>query len=376
MAFVSTIGFPWGGCELLWTAAAKEALLQGHEVLVSVFDWPQQHPKIEELKTLGATLHYRRRFFPSLPERVRKKIMNRLLPSGRKATYHDYLLQFKADRILFNLAGGDEIARSDDDLMVFIRQSEIPFFVAYHSLSDRPQFDSRTIENYIFQVNKARVNLFTSRLQLDLLQHQIASKIPRASVIDHPLNISKGAIPDYPSGEPVNFAVVGSLVCRWKGQDLLMRILSGPQWEARPWKLNIYGEGEDRQYLESLASYYGIRQRVFFHGYENDPGRIWQHNHVLLAPSRQDSGPIVCFEAMYFARPVVGSRMGAMPQYITDGETGVLSAGISEKDYEEALEKAWGNRDHWKEWGENGKKRLEREYNFAAGETLLALLVQ
>jgi len=382
LAFVTTIGAPWGGSEALWTATAKEALRQGHDVLVSIFDWPQQDPRIEELKAAGATFEYRRRFFPALPQRLRKKALNSLRPQGKKVTYHDYLTEYRPDLIYFNLAGGDELVRSDDWL-VFIEQTKIPYVVAYHSLSDRPQFDAATIRNYWMQMGKAKANLFTSRLQLDLLKHQIAADIPAASIIHHPLNVAGGtpgtpatgnALPAFPAMDTVQFAIIGSLVCRWKGQDILLKLFSEPQWQHRKWVLNIYGDGEDRFYLEQLAARYGVTRRVVFHGHANDLARIWETNHILLVPSRQDSGPIVCYEAMYFARPVVGSYMGVMPEFIRDGDTGVLAKGIGERDFAEALETAWDNRQYWAAWGANGKRWLDAQYDFNAVNTLLDLL--
>ena len=120
LAFVSIIGAPWGGSEVLWTRTAALALENKHEVLVSVFDWPQQAPAVEDLRDGGARMVLRRRFYPALPSRARKKLLNLWLPSGRKKTYHDYLLRFKPDCIFFSLGGGDEIAASDSDLMVFV----------------------------------------------------------------------------------------------------------------------------------------------------------------------------------------------------------------------------------------------------------------
>jgi glycosyltransferase involved in cell wall biosynthesis len=374
LAFVTTIGFPWGGCEALWTATAREALRQGHEVLVSVFDWPRQHPKIEELKEAGATFQYRKRFFPPLSKRLAKKTSNLVSPKGKKKTYHDYLTHYKPDIIFFNLAGGDELVQSPDDWMVFLHQTTIPFVVAYHSLSDRPQFSEQIIRNYWFQTGKAKANLFTSRLQLQWLEHQIAANIPAASIIHHPLNVSGNSLPAFPPMETVQFATVGSLVCRWKGQDILLKLLGEPRWKERNWNLNIYGEGEDRFYLERLAALYGVADRVVFHGHEGDIANIWSKNHILLAPSRQDSGPIVCYEAMYYARPVAGSFMGAMPEFIRSEDTGILAKGTGERDFADALETAWQHRQQWETWGENGRKFLDQHYDYSAATTLLNLL--
>ena len=64
IAFITTCGFPWGGCEQLWTRTAALALSEGHEVLISVFDWPEQHPVIRSPEGAGARLLLRRRYYP------------------------------------------------------------------------------------------------------------------------------------------------------------------------------------------------------------------------------------------------------------------------------------------------------------------------
>ena len=57
IAMISTMrAAPWGGSEELWFAAARVALARGHEVAVSVFDWPEPAPKVLALRDAGAVL--------------------------------------------------------------------------------------------------------------------------------------------------------------------------------------------------------------------------------------------------------------------------------------------------------------------------------
>src|SRR5690606_23313283 len=102
LAFVTINGSAWGGSEVLWVKTAKLALEQGHQVLVSMFDFEKLPEQILELKTLGAEFYFRRRFYPALPQRLQKRVRNKLAAPGAKVTYHDYLLSFKADRIFFS----------------------------------------------------------------------------------------------------------------------------------------------------------------------------------------------------------------------------------------------------------------------------------
>jgi len=375
IAFVSICGMPWGGSEILWVATAKEALAKGHQVLVSVFDWPEQHPAIQELESLGAVVIYRRRFYPAFFIRVKKKIINKFRAATNKATYHDYLFDFKADRILFNLSGGDEIAQDSTDLMVFIKQAKIPFSVFYHSLCVEARHTDNVADNFRILFGKAANNFFTSKMQIDLMEKQMQYSFTNASIVHHPLRTIREFPLSLNKHDRIQFCVIGSLVCRWKGHVIVLKNLAKEKWLNRNWVLNIYGTGEDELVLKDMAKQSGISDRVTFHGFTDDIELVFRENHLVLIPSTQDSGPIVLFEAMLASRPVVGSYMGAMPDYIETEKTGVLAKGISEDDFQEALETAWIYRDKWDTWGRNGKKLLEIKYDFSPEKTILKTIL-
>jgi glycosyltransferase involved in cell wall biosynthesis len=373
IAIITTCGFPWGGCEKLWTSAAELALSEGHEILISIFDWPQQHPVIRSLEASGAKLLLRRRFFPRLSVRIRKKIFNSFLSEGRKMTYHDAVLDFRPDHILFSLAGGDEIASDPADLMVFVRQLNVPFTVMHHSMTIGHVYPKTTRDLFGEVFASARHCLFTSRYQLELYREQTGDPILLGQVIAQPLPaINYNPPPDITG--TIHFALIGSLITRWKGQDMVLSILSRSPWIERDWKLDIYGAGEDEYDLRSQVSSSVIRDRVIFHGHTQDIGVIYTRHHLVLIPSRQDTGPIVLFEAMLAGRPVVGTPMGAMPEFIEDGRTGILSSGIDEASFGEAMERAWESRLDWASWGITARERILKSYDLQPDRTLLDLL--
>jgi len=375
-AFFTSNGFPWGGSEILWTAAAKEALKQNHVVLISIFDWPQQHASIEVLEEEGANLIYRRRFYPDLLTRIKKKLINNFLPSGKKSTYHEYLNRFKPDHILFNLAGGDEIATDTMDLMVFVKQTKIPFSVFYHSLSEQNYLSETIAENFIFVLQKAHYNFFTSQMQINLLQQHLGCSIDNARIINHPLRNIKVPAATRVDKVVYNLCIIGSLVTRWKGQDMVIRILAKDHWRSLNWHLNIYGDGADKEALLNLISEKKLTDKVTLHGHTEDVNNIFAENDMILIPSRQDSGPIVLFEAMLAAKPVVGTNMGAMPEYIQTGINGVLSKSTSEDAFEEAMQIAWDQKEQWVAWGRNAFDYLPEHYDFGPAQTLLNLITK
>lgn len=373
IAFITTCGFPWGGCELLWTRTAALALSEGHEVLISIYDWPEQHPVIRSLEASGATILLRRRFFPKLPVRLRKKFFNLFLPASRKVTYHDAILAFRPDHILFNLAGGDEIASDPDDLMVFVRQLKIPFTVIHHSMTIGHVYPKITCDLFAEVFASARHSLFTSRYQLELYRQQAGDPILNGRVVAHPL-------PEIPYNKltemsvVVRFALIGSLITRWKGQDIVLSILSKGPWIERDWQLDIYGAGEDEYTLRAFVESSVIRDRVFFYGHCSEIASVYAEHHLILIPSRQDTGPIVLFEAMMAGRPVVGTPMGAMPDFIEDGQTGVMSSDIDEVSFAEAMERAWLSRSEWPVWGLSAREKMLKSYDLQPEKSLLKML--
>lgn len=370
LAFYTSIGVPWGGSEILWTAAAKEALDQKHEVLVSVFNWPKQHASVDALVNSGATMIYRRRFYPAFFARFKKKVFNLFLPTGKKITYHEYFNRFQADHIFFNLAGGDEIATDTSDLMIFIEQTSIPYSVFYHSLSKEKYLTEKIAANFKYQLSKAKNNFFTSQMQIDLLQNQLDCKIKNARIVNHPLREIKEVSASV-SENVIHFCIIGSLVNRWKGQDTVIRILSKEKWRHLNWHLNIYGDGPDKDELEKLIAAYNLTAKVTMHRHTDSINELFEANDLILIPSKQDSGPIVLFEAMLAGKPVVGSYMGAMPDYIVTGVNGVLADDTGEISFENAMQTAWEQKGKWKEWGQHAKELMKNRYDFNAPQTLL-----
>jgi glycosyltransferase involved in cell wall biosynthesis len=259
--------------------------------------------------------------------------------------------------------------------MIFVRQCGIPFSVFYHSLSPDRYLTDANSENFRFVLQKAKYNFFTSEMQINLLQQQLDCRIENAFILNHPLRNIKSERSIGTKKNGFNFCIIGSLVARWKGQDIAINILSKERWRYLNWHLNLYGEGPDREALIKLISEKNISHKVTLYGQINDVNKLYADNDLVLIPSKQDSGPIVMFEAMLAAKPIVGSYMGAMPEYIQTGMNGVLAEAADEDSFEKAMESAWNQKDEWATWGRNAKIYLQQRYDFSPAQTLINFLI-
>lgn len=90
-------------------------------------------------------------------------------------------------------------------------------------------------------------------------------------------------------------------------------------------KLHMVGTGPDESMVKQLAA--GYEDRVIFHGYQSGPA-LWaiigQARAAILASEIYENAPMSVLEAYAMGKPVIGARIGGIPEMVSEGETGVL----------------------------------------------------
>ena len=90
-------------------------------------------------------------------------------------------------------------------------------------------------------------------------------------------------------------------------------------------RLVMVGDGSERSQAEHRARSLGIDRHCSFVGKQPKIARYLSAADVLLLPSDHESFGLAALEAMACEVPVVASRVGGVPEVVTDGETGYLS---------------------------------------------------
>lgn len=139
----------------------------------------------------------------------------------------------------------------------------------------------------------------------------------------HPDNEKKGAAEYSPNGEKLlihlsNFRPV-------KRVFDCVRILAEVR-KTVPAHLLMVGDGPDRGPAEHLARELKIDKHISFLGKQNHVERLIRLAHVLLMPSELESFGLVALEAMACGVVPVTTRVGGIPELITDREDGFLEA--------------------------------------------------
>jgi N-acetyl-alpha-D-glucosaminyl L-malate synthase BshA len=124
-----------------------------------------------------------------------------------------------------------------------------------------------------------------------------------------------------PGGEKIlmhvsNFRKVKNLPVLLRVFDEVSRYL--------PCRLVLVGDGPERESTERQAEEMGIAPRVAFLGDQESIGDLLPAADVFLLPSQHESFGLSALEAMSCGVPVVGSRIGGLPEVIVHDETGFL----------------------------------------------------
>ncbi len=102
-----------------------------------------------------------------------------------------------------------------------------------------------------------------------------------------------------------------------------VRVLAEVRKEV-PAHLYMVGDGPDRPEAHRLARELGLEGHVTFMGKQDHVERLFPKMHVLLMPSEMESFGLGALEGMACGVPAVATRVGGLPELVTDGVDGFL----------------------------------------------------
>ena len=148
--------------------------------------------------------------------------------------------------------------------------------------------------------------------------------LSRVSVIYNGIDLSR-CVPKttYETGETVTILHVGRFDVPKNHPGLLeaFRLLLETHPECR---LRLVGDGELRPDMEKLAQEKGIADFVEFCGMQSNVYPYLHDADIFTLPSIYEGNPMTIIEAMGTGLPIVASRVGGIPDMISDGESGLL----------------------------------------------------
>ncbi len=157
---------------------------------------------------------------------------------------------------------------------------------------------------------------------LDLSPEKVAV-IPNG--VPDPGGFQKADAVDAGHSSPGRLLALGELGPR-KGTPEILAALASPGLRERAWSATLAGNGAVADYQAEVQRL-GLAERVQLPGWvdSEQAWRLLAHSDVLLLPSRLEGLPVAILEAMASGVAVITTPVGAIPDAIVDGETGLLT---------------------------------------------------
>ena len=151
---------------------------------------------------------------------------------------------------------------------------------------------------------------------------RFALREPVARRIYYGLDFDRFAPPPEGRGGPPRVLAVANLI-REKGVHLLVEAFA--RIGLPDARLDVAGDGPELEPLRAQARALGVESRVSFLGLRDDVHLLLRQAHVFAHPCIWEEGfGLTMAEAQATGCPVVASRIGAVPEVVLDGVTGLL----------------------------------------------------
>ncbi len=122
---------------------------------------------------------------------------------------------------------------------------------------------------------------------------------------------------------PLKICAIGSLR-NIKNHHLLIEAFKLALEKNQDISLQIVGDGVLRKELEAKVKMYGLQDKVIFMGVRSDIPGILSQSDVFAISSLHEGLPLSVLEAMASGLPIIATRVGGIPDVMTEGRNGFL----------------------------------------------------
>ena len=151
-----------------------------------------------------------------------------------------------------------------------------------------------------------------------------------------------------------------------KGVDVAIAMMTHVHTQFPNIRLLIAGSGPERARLEQQAAESGLTQIIEFLGpvsAQDMPHLIRQATLVLL-PSRREGLPLSALEAAWLERPIVGTQVGGIPEFVIHEHNGLLVPSGDSLALANAVCELLAHPQRLAEMGHAALKRVERHFSW------------
>ena len=124
--------------------------------------------------------------------------------------------------------------------------------------------------------------------------------------------------------------------------------------------------------LPDLAARLGMSDRVHWAGIRDEGWRLLAGADLYVQPSREEGIGLAILEAMALGLPVIGSRVGGIPEAVAHGRTGYVVEPADPEQLAVAIERLLSSPSTMREMGQAGRDRYLELFSGEASVTAIA----
>lgn len=250
------------------------------------------------------------------------------------------------------------------------RLTGVPTVFSPHNFAHTGHEGSERVRNLYLMVERALAPL-TDQLHLTFDQERREAlrlglaRPGRVTVVPNGAEIAPLLSIDGANRDP---PTIGTFARLWpqKRIDVLLRAASLLVQKDLPFRLAVIGDGPLKGELEELAAHLGLADRTVFMEAPNGAEAAMKEIDIYVLSSSQEAFPLVPIEAMAAGRPVVASAVGAVPEIVTHGETGLLVPPADEAALARALGTLIADPSLRRRMGESGRHEAKTRFPISA----------
>ncbi len=343
----------WGGSEVLWSKTALQ-LSENNNVSVLVKKWNVEPAPITHLREKGVSVFCKDNFQLSSYQRIKNKIFR----THHKRKHHlEQVVIENMDLVVISM--GHHLDSKLFYYTDYLKRFKKPFAIVFQLVTAYVDLNDHLRERFKKTYKEAERLYFLSKDNIGISEAQMATYFENKVLINNPFDMKTEYLSmEIKTKDRFYLGCVAALNSFHKGQDILLKVLSSKKWKERPLFLNLYGNGGNKKQIQELIDLYGLENQVFVRGYVGEKKEIWKQNHGLILPSRMEGQSLAMLQAMSFGRMIISTKVGDARRLVLDNETGFLIEALTESLLDEALERAWGRREEWMEFGRKSRTHL------------------
>lgn len=164
-------------------------------------------------------------------------------------------------------------------------------------------------------------------------------------------------------GDQFVFVTLGRLDNATKGYDILLRAFRQTCQQHQNAILLLIGDGPDKEKLVNQAVSLGISKQVKFIGFRKNPANYLSAGDAYVCSSVIEGFGLAVAEALLCGLPVIATRVGAIPEMVEHGTSGLLVEPNDVAAIVAAFDDFICRRYPLAEMGRLGKQRVAEKYD-------------